>query len=139
MEEKTKKESVQDIIEKARKQIAEEPNLSPALRTTLDLLINLLCLLLEKRIPNNSKNSSMPPSADPNRKQKPKEKSGKKQGGQIGHKGSRLEPVENPDVIQFLPVDRSTLLPGNWKDDGYEKRQVFDIEIKVKVSNTVWL
>ncbi len=116
MEEKTKKENVQDIIEKARKQIAEEPNLSPALRTTLDLLINLLCLLLEKRIPNNSKNSSTPPSSDPNREKKPKEKSGKKQGGQIGHKDSRLEPVENPDVIQFLPVGRSTLPPGNWKD-----------------------
>ncbi len=132
MAENKKKESVQDIIEKARKQIAEEPNLSPALRTTLDLLINLLCLLLEKRIPNNSKNSSTPPSADPNRKKKPKEKSGKKQGGQIGHKGARLELVENPDVIQFLPVDRSALPPGNWKDDGCEKRQVFDIKIKVK-------
>jgi transposase len=134
MAESENKESAQDIIEKARKQIAEEPNVSPALRTTVDLLINLVCLLAEKRIPSNSKNSSPPPSADPNREKKPKEKNGKKTGGQIGHKGSRLEPVENPDVIQFLPVDRSTLPPGNWKDDGYEKRQVFDIEIKVKVT-----
>jgi hypothetical protein len=37
--------NIQETIEKARKQIENEPGLSPALKVTFDLLINL-CLLL---------------------------------------------------------------------------------------------
>ncbi|GHV80746.1 hypothetical protein AGMMS49944_25370 [Spirochaetia bacterium] len=128
MGENKNKESIQDIIENARKQIAEEKNLSPAIRATFDVLIALLSLLVEKRIPKNSKNSSIPPSADPNREKKLKEKSGKKPGGQFGHKGSYLEPVKNPDHVVPLKVDRSKLPPGNWKFYGVDRRQLFEIK-----------
>ncbi|MDR1238635.1 MAG: IS66 family transposase, partial [Treponema sp.] len=59
--------NIQETIEKARKQIGNEPNLSPALKTTFDLLINLCLLLAETRLVKNSSNSNIPPSADPNR------------------------------------------------------------------------
>ena len=59
---------------------------------------------LEEQQNRNSQNSSKPPSADGYKKPvKPKSdrtKSGKKPGGQLGHKGTTLEPVENPDVVK---------------------------------------
>jgi hypothetical protein len=39
--------NIQETIEKARKQLANEPNLSPALKTAFDLPINLCLLLAE--------------------------------------------------------------------------------------------
>jgi hypothetical protein len=42
--------NIPEIIEKARKQLANEPNLSPALKATVDLLINLCLLLVQKRL-----------------------------------------------------------------------------------------
>jgi hypothetical protein len=49
--------NIQETIEKARKQIEDEPNLSPALKTTFELLINLCLLLAQKYLPKNSKNN----------------------------------------------------------------------------------
>jgi transposase len=62
--------NIQKIIEKARKQIENEPNLSPALKATFDLPINLCLLLSQKWLAKASKNSSVPPLADPNRKKR---------------------------------------------------------------------
>jgi hypothetical protein len=42
-----KRINIQETIEKTRKQLADEPNLSPALKATLDMLIDL-CLLLSQ-------------------------------------------------------------------------------------------
>jgi len=53
--------------------------------------------------PKNSKNSSKPPSSDfPKlpKTQSLRESSGKKPGGQIGHDGTTLRMVSDPDVIQ---------------------------------------
>jgi transposase len=89
-------------------------------------VFTVLELLLEK-VPLNSKNSSIPPSFDPNRnKEKKENKTGKKQGGQLGHVGKRLEPLERADDIIEIPVDRNRLPKGNYKEVGYEKRQVID-------------
>jgi transposase len=122
--------SIQEVIEKARKQIAEEADLSPALRATFELLINLVLLLVKKRLPKMSKNSNTPLSADPNREKKAKIKTGRKPGGQFGHTGTQLHPVENPDTVIQIKMDRRKLPAGEWKSAGFEKRQIFEMEIK---------
>ncbi len=108
----------------------EEPNLSPALRSTLEVLI-LVVQLMVGRLSLSSRNSSKPPSTDrfPTPK-KPKEGEAKKTGGQKGRVGTTLKKVENPDRIENLPVDRSALPEGEYTEVGYESRQVFNIEIQ---------
>jgi transposase len=121
--------SVQSAIDNVRKLLAEDKSVTPALRAAIELLISMLSLMAERLIPRNSRNSSVPPSQDPNRPKKAKTPTGKKPGGQPGHKGAALEPVENPDKVVELKVDRGTLPAGEWKSAGVEKRQVFDVEI----------
>ena len=95
----------------------------------VELLISVIQILAGKRLAKNSKNSNVPPSMDPNRKRKPKPKLEKKPGGQPGHAGITLQQTDNPDAIIEIKVDRDSLPPGNWKHDGYEKRQIFDLQI----------
>ena len=72
----------------------------------------LVVRLLLNRLGLNSENSSTPPSQDLNRKRGRKgAKTSKKPGGQVGHVGTCLEPVENPDRVEEIPVDRSQLPP----------------------------
>ena len=122
------------MIEDARKQINEKPNLDPEIKALIELLIALIQILAGKRLAKNSKNSNIPPSMDPNREKKPKEKSERKPGGQLGHVGATLQQSENPDVIIELKVDRDGLPPGQWKYAGYEKRQIFDLKITTHVT-----
>jgi len=120
---------VEETIENVRQQLEEEKDLSPALRTSLDLLLTLVALLLS-RLGLNSQNSSQPPASDPNRKKTNKKGSGKKPGGQNGHAGRHLELEDNPDIIEEIKVDPTTLpADGQFESVGYERRQVFDIEI----------
>ena len=120
---------VDETIEKVRKQIEEEKDLSPALRASLELLLTLVALLLS-RIGLNSRNSSKSPASDPNRKKKKKKGGENKAGGQKGHTGNHLELEDDPDQIEEIKVDRSTLPEGRaFQSIGYEQRQVFDIEI----------
>ena len=58
----------------------------------------------------------------------------RKPGGQTGNKGSRLEPVESPSVIEVIEIDRRTLPAGNWESAGFDKRQVIDIEVSFIVT-----
>ena len=65
---------------------------------------------LKARLGMNSSNSSLPPSSDKFVKKKERnrslrKKSGKASGGQIGHKDSTLEKVNNPDFVVELPHD----------------------------------
>jgi transposase len=85
-------------------------------------------------VQNNSKNSNLPPAMDPNREKTSGAKNKRKPGGQPGHEGNTLQPVDNPDEIKELKIDRKALPPGKWKDAGYERRQVFNLVIKRHVT-----
>jgi transposase len=117
-------------IKKVQQLIAEEATLSPALRSTLEVLI-LVVQLLANRLSLNSRNSSQPPSQDrfPSR-DKTTTGTTNKPGGQTGHVGTTLKKVADPDAIEILSVDRNTLSPGAYQAIGYESRQVFDIDIR---------
>jgi len=97
----------------------------------IELLVTIIQLLVAK-LGLNSSNSSIPPSQDPQRQRGAKSKSKgrkRKPGGQKGHPGTTLEPVDHPDQIENIAVDRRTLPPGRYKNAGYEVRQVIDIII----------
>lgn len=124
----------QQLMQNARQQIADESSLSPALKTTIELLITL-CLLLLKRLPKNSKNSSLPPSLDPNRLKKTKAKNQRRPGGQPGRIGRTLKAVDNPDQIEFIQVDHQKLPAGRWRDTGrYLRRQVFEVTVSTFIT-----
>lgn len=121
---------VDSAINSVKELLRKERDLSPALKSALEVLLLLVTLLLN-RITLNSKNSSKPPSADPNRKKfSRKGKSHRKPGGQKGHNGTTLEQVDDPDEVTELKVDRRTLPKGSqYQEAGHEIRQVIDIDI----------
>jgi len=94
---------------------------------------------LEAFINKNSRNSHKPPSSDGlKRIPKVRKPSGKKPGGQKGHKGTTLQMVENPDIIEVHKVERCGRCGQSLKGKeilGYDRRQVFDLPaIKVEVT-----
>lgn len=115
---------------KVQQLLAAEPHLSPALRSTLEVLI-LVVQLLANRLSLNSRNSSQPPSRDrfPARAKVSKD-GANKPGGQPGRIGTTLKKIADPDEIKILEVDRRSLPPGDYQDIGFECRQVFDIDIR---------
>ena len=115
-------------IADAKKLLAKEKNISPALLVSIEMILLVLQLLISK-LGLNSKNSSIPPSSDPNRKKNPRGK-GKSVGGQKGHKGTTLELVDNPDEIKEIKLDRRTLPKDKiFTHFGWNKRQVIDIKV----------
>ena len=60
--------------------------------------------------------------------------SGKKPGAQTGHLGVTLMPVENPDIIVDIPIDRTTLPAGFYVGAGVKKAQVVDIKFTKAVT-----
>lgn len=120
-------------ITRVEKQLANDTEMSQTTRSLIEVLI-LIVSLMANRLGLNSSNSSKPPSSDPNRKKKTRKKTGKKPGGQKGHKGSRLEKVDNPNVVEELKVDKRRLPKGEYKEVGFESRQVFDIRISCEVT-----
>lgn len=121
---------VDSSINSVKELLKNEKDLSPALRSALEVLLLLVALLLN-RITLNSKNSSKPPSTDPNRKKFGKKgESHRKPGGQKGHSGTTLEPVDDPDEVSEIRVDRRTLPKGaQYREVGHERRQVIDIDL----------
>ncbi len=114
-------------------QLEDEKELSPALRSTSEMLLVIVTLLVN-RLGLNRRNSSTPPSRDPNRKRKQKKSSDKKSGGQNGHPGSTLKQVDNPDEIKVIHLDKRTLPRGRYHEVGFESRQVVDIKISSVVT-----
>ena len=131
---KLNNDNIKETIENAKSLLAKEKNISPALRSVIQLLFVFMQAMLE-RFNLNSKNSSKPPSSDPNREKpnKPK-KSKNKPGGQPGRKGTQLKPVDNPDKIEQLKLDKRKLPKGDYTDGGYESRQVIDFDISITVT-----
>ena len=121
------------MLARLRQQLEDEKELSPALRSTIEMLLVIVTLLVN-RLGLNSRNSSTPPSCDPHRQRKQKKPGDKKAGGQNGHPGTTLKPVDNPDAIKVIRLDKRTLPRGQYRDVGFESRQVIDIKIATVVT-----
>lgn len=113
--------------------LLKEEEVSPAMESSIRVIL-LVVKLLAGRLGLNSKNSSKPPSTDPSRDKNPKKKTGRKAGGQKGRMGKTLEPVEDPDEVKEIFVDRTQLPEGEYVPGGYESRQVFDLDISLTVT-----
>lgn len=119
---------VDKVLKEAEDLLKKEKGLSPALKSMFGVLI-LIVKLLANRLGLNSCNSSKPPSSDPNRGKESKKKSDRKPGGQKGHTGTTLRQIEEPDEVRVIKLDRRTLPKGRYQTVGFEKRQVFDVDI----------
>ena len=122
---KADKINITETVESARKLLETDKKISPAVRAMFNMLLMIITLLAGK-LGLNSQNSSKPPSSDLNRKKKT---GNNKPGGQPGRVGKNLEPVENPDTIIPIKLDKRRLPKGNYTEVGFESRQVIDIEI----------
>ena len=122
-------------IEKARSLVREDKQLSAAAKSLFEILI-LIITLLANRLNLNSTNSGKPPSSDPDRKKPTRNKTNKKAGGQKGHAGTTLKKIDNPDKVELIKVDRRKLPPGQYRQAGFDARQVFDIDISRVVADT---
>lgn len=121
--------NIAETLDSAKKLLDSDKKVSPALRAMFELLLTIIALLAGK-ISMTSRNSSKPPSSNPNLKKKNRANTeGKKPGGQPGRTGVNLQPVENPDNVINLRLDKRTLPRGNYREIGFESRQVIDIEI----------
>lgn len=125
---------VTETLETAKDLLRKEKNISPALKSIIEILILLVTVFIQRKN-TNSKNSSKSPSDDKNRERGSKKpKSNKKPGGQKGHTGNKLDMVKNPDKIEELKIDRQTIPRGKYKIVGFESRQVFDIKVTQAVT-----
>ena len=113
--------NVTETIENAKAVLAAQKKISPELKIMFELLLTIISLMVG-RLSLTSRNSSKPPSADPNRGKGNKGSTNNKPGGQPGRTGKNLKPVDNPDKIIPIEVDKSTLPPGNYRAAGFEAR-----------------
>ena len=119
---------IDQTIQTVKQMLEKEEGLSPALRSSLELLLLLITLLIN-RLGLNSGNSSKPPSSDPNRKKIKKPTGKRKPGGQTGHNGTTLKKASDPDIVKNIKIDRSTLPKGKYRELDPETRQVIGIDI----------
>jgi len=84
--------NVDDTLSHVKQLLETERNLSPALKSALEVMLLLVSVLLN-RATLNSKNSSKPPSSDPHRKKGARKKSAKPSGGQLLHQGKTLQKI----------------------------------------------
>ena len=92
--------------------------------------------LLRDGLSLNSKNSSKPPSSDVFVKQTNslREKSNKKVGGQLGHEGTTLKMVDNPNFVEIHQLLKCVYCEtdlSNIEVLKSDKRQVFDIPASI--------
>jgi transposase len=129
--------NVEATLKKVQQLIAEEEQLSSALRATLEVMI-MLVQIMANRLSLTSRNSSLPPSTDRFKDQDKNKDNGddeskdkkRTRGGQLGRIGTTLQKVDDPDEIEILEVDQASLPPGNYQEIGFEIRQVFDIDLR---------
>lgn len=128
--------NINETIARVEASLCEYKEIPAEFRSLVELLL-LVVKLLVKKVNLNSNNSSKAPSTDPNRKRGSKRKGkGKKRkpGGQLGHDGTHLKPVADPDRIETIVVDRSTIPAGKYTHVGYEVRQVIDVVVSREVT-----
>jgi transposase len=114
---------VEQVLETARTALQHDTQLSPTLRSAVEILLILVTVLLN-RITLDSRNSSIPPSQDRHRTHTSRRgETGRTPGGQPGRKGVTLMPVANPDEVHVLSVDRGTLPQERcYREVGYDLR-----------------
>lgn len=115
-------------IEQVKELLRTEQGLSPALKSGLQTILMIVTLLLN-RLGLNSRNSSKPPSTNPNRVKKRRASTGRKPGGQSGHNGKTLLPVPDPEKSKSSRLTAQPFPRGDYRDVGYESRQVVDLDI----------
>lgn len=125
--------NITEIVEQTKAQLQTDKTLTPALKMSIELILVVVVMLADK-LGLNSKNSSIPPSKDINRKKQTKEKSDKSAGGQIGRIGKTLTQTETPDEVKVIFVERDLLPKGSYREVGFQKRQVVDIDISKVVT-----
>jgi len=123
---------VDEMLKEVSDSLSQE-EISPSLKSLIQVLL-MVVKLLTNRVGLNSRNSSKPPSSDPNREKRNNGGNNRAPGGQKGHNGTTLRQVNEPDEVEVLMVDRATLPAGDYQESGYEKRQVFDIDIQTLVT-----
>jgi transposase len=116
------------IIEEAENLLAKEKEISSGFKISIRLILTIMKLLVD-RLGLNSSNSSIPPSQDQNRKKNKKKSKKKKAGGQKGHKGYSIEKIPDPEIIKDIPIDRSEYPESQYKEVGFESRQIIEINI----------
>ena len=125
--------NITEIVEQTKAQLQEDKTLTPALKVSIELIL-VIVVMLASKLGLNSKNSSIPPSKDINREKQTKYKSDKSAGGQKGRAGKTLTQTETPDEIEVILVDRARLPQGQYREVGFQKRQVVDIDISKVVT-----
>ena len=120
---------IQAALDEVEQLLRDEKNISPALAAAIKVLIAVIPLLMA-RLGLNSHNSSKPPSQDPYRARKTDGGSGKARGGQPGRAGTTLHPVDDPDAIEIIHIDKRSLPRSAYQVAGFERRQVIDIRIE---------
>ena len=123
------KVSITEAMNNAKNALANDKTISLSTKLAMELLITLMNILID-RLHLNSSNSSKPPSLDPDRKKASRKKSHRPKGAQYGHNGTTLMPVDNPDEVVDLAIDKEQL-PTNfsYQENGYVARQIVDIKI----------
>ena len=125
--------SINKAIANVEQLLKDDPTLSPALNAAIQMLI-MAVKLLAVRAKLDSRNSSKPPATDPHRARKVVKPTGRKAGGQPAHAGTNLAPIDKPDVIHTLKLDKRCLPKGTYHEAGFEARQVIDIHIERHVT-----
>jgi len=127
--------NVKETIERIKKEISSDQSISPALISSIELLIVVIQMLLDRQS-MNSTNSSLAPSGDKKNgrgkdKKKRKKKGKRSVGGQPGHVGATLTQYEDADEIIELSIDRKTLPRGmDFKSSEPETRQIIDLNLE---------
>ena len=117
---------INKTIEQIEQALKDDKGASPALIAAVHMMIMLVKLLTD-RLGLNSRNSSKPPSDDSNNGDETKKPKGNKPpGGQVGHKGSTLGLVDNPDKIIPIPISIDTGSLFNFNKLAYHRLAQFE-------------
>lgn len=124
---------ITEVVEQTKAQLQSDPNVSAALKASIELIL-MVVVLLANKFGLNSQNSSIPPSNDINRIKSSRKKSDKPAGGQKGRAGKTLIQTDTPDEVEVMLVNRDALPTGHYREIGFQKRQVVDIDIRKVVT-----